>query len=167
MENTATRNPFAEMTERPGSRRTLEIVAPENKEENVKMKKDDIKEIKEEEIEELIIDPDCAYAECRTEGRYCDLCNKPCDGIIKANIKKSIVMDESKICVKMNAIVKDTKAKEVFVNPMVYTISPDEALKLKDGNKVAYIEINLNEVKPVNNSVRIFFGVKEENISNE
>ena len=73
-------------------------------------------------------------------------------------------MDESKACMKMNATNKDSKTENIFIKPVVYTITQEEAKKLSDENKVAYIEVNLNEVKPVNNSIRIFFGVRKDEV---
>lgn len=151
------RNPYAEMSERPEKRRTLEIVAPETKKgENEMVENTEIKE------EEKIIEPNCTYAECMSDNKYCDLCKRTCNGVIMPNIKKSSIMDESKVCMKMNATNKDSKAENIFVKPVVYTVTQEEAKKLSEFNKVAYIEINLNEVKPVNNSVRIFFGVRKD-----
>lgn len=158
------RNPYAEMSERPEKRRTLEIIGPDKTKE-VKMEgENEMVENIVETKEEVIIEPNCAYAECMSDNKYCDLCRRTCNGVILANIKKSTIMDESKACMKMNATNKDSKTENIFIKPVVYTITQEEAKKLSDENKVAYIEVNLNEVKPVNNSIRIFFGVRKDEV---
>lgn len=156
------KNPYAEMSEKPEKRRTLEIIGPDETKEVEMEGENEMVENTEIKEEEKIIEPNCTYAECMSDNKYCDLCKRTCNGVIMPNIKKSSIMDESKVCMKMNATNKDSKAENIFVKPVVYTVTKEEAKKLSELNKVAYIEINLNEVKPVNNSVRIFFGVRKD-----
>ena len=148
------KNPYAEMTEKPEHYNgPIEIKSSyayneeEHKTEEVIM--DQINKT-EENVNTTIIEPNCTYWECCTND-FCDKCSRKCNGVIKAKGHKAQIMDQSKMCLKLEG------------DPDVYYVTKKGAEAILNGSKVAYLEVKIDPRLIKDNSLtKIFFGIREE-----